>query len=83
MWTGYTSVGLGTATTDWVKVKGNGASANNPGVAGAGGLVRDETGNWKGGFYCNLGIASNSAAELWAIIPWLKVETSLAEERCR
>ncbi|KAE8682343.1 hypothetical protein F3Y22_tig00111254pilonHSYRG00088 [Hibiscus syriacus] len=45
----------------------NGASQGNPGVAGAGGLLRDENGAWVMGFAAHLRICTNVAAKLFAI----------------
>lgn len=38
-----------------VKINTDGASLGNPGVAGAGGLLRDGTGKWLVGFRAHLG----------------------------
>nr|POE61252.1 putative ribonuclease h protein [Quercus suber] len=45
----------------------NGASMGNPGLAGGGGLLRDENGSWIGGFARKIGVASSFIAELWAL----------------
>lgn len=50
-----------------VKVNTDGASRGNPGIAGAGGVIRDANGKWLVGFAAHLGIASNMAAELHAL----------------
>ena len=40
----------------WTKLNMNGASLGNPGVAGCGGIMRDERGNWVVGFARRIGI---------------------------
>lgn len=49
------------------KLNTDGSSLGNPGNAGAGGLITNYMGEWVGGFTRNLGVASNIAAELWAL----------------
>ncbi|CAL1373626.1 unnamed protein product [Linum trigynum] len=51
----------------WMKLNVDGASAGNPGCAGAGGLIRDDQGRWIAGFVAKIGEASTVLAELWAI----------------
>ena len=48
----------------WFKLNTDGAARGNPGLATAGGVVRDEFGLWKGGFVLNIGICSAPLAEL-------------------
>ena len=50
----------------WVKLNTNGASLGNLGVAGGGGVIRDECGEWVVGFARNIGVANNFIVELWA-----------------
>lgn len=52
-----------------VKTNTDGASKKkaNPGLAGAGGLIRDSTGGWIIGFTAHLGVCSNMAAEMHAL----------------
>ncbi|CAA7051324.1 unnamed protein product [Microthlaspi erraticum] len=45
----------------------DGASRGNPGLASAGGVLRDENGMWICGFALKLGICSAPLAELWGI----------------
>ena len=40
----------------WIKLNTDGASKGNPGLATAGGVMRDEYGVWQGGFAFNIGI---------------------------
>lgn len=49
----------------WIKINTDGASHGNPGLAAAGGVLRDGDGNWLGGFALNIGICSAQLAELW------------------
>nr|AID60103.1 hypothetical protein [Brassica napus] len=51
----------------WVKLNTDGASRGNPGLATAGGALRDEEGKWIGGFSLNIGICSAPLAELWGV----------------
>ncbi|CAL1397034.1 unnamed protein product [Linum trigynum] len=51
----------------WVALNVDGASNGNPGAAGAGGVLRDGTGNWIAGFLANFGTATAILAELWAV----------------
>lgn len=54
-------------TNPWIKINVDGAYQNNPGREGAGGLIRDCFGRWRKGFMVNIGINSNTVAELWPI----------------
>ncbi|KAL9862399.1 putative RNA-directed DNA polymerase [Arabidopsis thaliana] len=51
----------------WVKLNMDGASHGNPEEATAGGALRDEEGNWNGGFVLNIGICTAPLAELWGV----------------
>ncbi|KAG7571880.1 Ribonuclease H-like superfamily [Arabidopsis suecica] len=51
----------------WFKLNTDGASHGNPGLATAGGVVRDGEGNWCSGFALNIGICSAPLAELWRV----------------
>ena len=53
--------------SNWVKLNTDGAARGNPGLATAGGVVRDEYGTWRGGFAINIGICSAPLAELWGV----------------
>ncbi|OMO81305.1 reverse transcriptase [Corchorus capsularis] len=50
-----------------VKLNTDGAAKGNPGVAGAGGVIRSAVGSWLMGFKLHLGVCSNVEAELQAI----------------
>ena len=41
-------------------------------MAGGGGVARDHQGNWKGGFFVNLGWCTTGEAEFWAAIHGLR-----------
>lgn len=52
---------------EWFKLNTDGASHGNPGLATAGGVIRDCGGCWRGGFALNIGICSAPLAELWGV----------------
>ncbi|CAA7027274.1 unnamed protein product [Microthlaspi erraticum] len=54
-------------TSGWMKMNTDGASRGNPGLATAGGVLRDENGRWVHGFALNIGICSAPLAELWGV----------------
>ncbi|KAG7556773.1 Reverse transcriptase domain [Arabidopsis suecica] len=60
-------IGWVAPTDGWLKLNTDGASHGNPGLATAGGLLRDDSGNWGGGFAANLGYCSALVAELWGV----------------
>ena len=49
------------------KLNVDGVSMGKPCQAGGGGLLRDENGNWIGGFARRIGIANSFIVELWAL----------------
>ena len=51
----------------WKKLNTDGASKGNPGLAGCGGVVRDENGGWIAGFSRLIGVTSSFEAELWGL----------------
>lgn len=51
----------------WIKVNTDGASRGNPGLATAGGVLRDGEGNWLGGFGLNIGRCTAPLVELWGV----------------
>ncbi|KAH9778145.1 RNase H domain-containing protein [Citrus sinensis] len=53
--------------TNWVKLNIEGSSSRVQGSAGAGGIVRDESGKWILGYSKNLGTSNSLASELWAL----------------
>ncbi|KAG7591719.1 Ribonuclease H-like superfamily [Arabidopsis thaliana x Arabidopsis arenosa] len=69
----------------WVKLNTDGASRGNPGLAAAGGVLRQGDGSWYGGFSLNVGICSAPLAELWGVyyglyIAWERKITRLELE---
>ena len=50
-----------------MKLNTDGSSLSNPGLAGGGGVIRDEEGNWIVGFARNIGITTSFQAELWGL----------------
>ena len=50
-----------------IKLNTNGSSLGNPGLAGAGGLLRNSSGAWISSFSLHMGITSNNIAELGAV----------------
>ena len=50
-----------------MKLNTDGASHGNPGLASAGGVLRDGEGEWCGGFALNIGRCSAPLAELWGV----------------
>lgn len=57
----------------WWKLNTDGSSMGNPGLAGGGGIVRDEMGSWVMGFSRNIGATSSFEAELWALRDGLSI----------
>ena len=57
----------------WLKLNTDGSASETLGVAGGGGVVRDERGNWVIGSARNTGRASSFTAELWALRDGLSI----------
>ena len=57
----------------WFKLNVDGASKGNPGIAGAGGILRGHYGDWIKGFASNLGLCTSVKAELTAFLQGLKL----------
>ncbi|CAA7028167.1 unnamed protein product [Microthlaspi erraticum] len=51
----------------WIKLNTDGASRGNPGPATAGGALRNNYGDWCGGFVLNIGRCTAPLAELWGV----------------
>eukprot|EP00258_Populus_trichocarpa_P027694 XP_024443713.1 uncharacterized protein LOC112324533 [Populus trichocarpa] len=68
-----TQVGWKYPQEERIKLNVDGCSKGNPGVAGAGGVIRDHLGVWIGGFARNIGICSSVNAELWAVYVGLQL----------
>ena len=52
---------------NWFKLNIDGSSLDNPGLAGGGGLIRNEKGEWVKGFARAIETTTSVAAELWAL----------------
>lgn len=50
-----------------VKARYDWSFHKNPVLTTAGGLIRDATGSWCGGFALNIGVCSAPLAELWGV----------------
>nr|GMC99849.1 reverse transcriptase [Ipomoea batatas] len=57
----------------WLKLNTDGRRNRRTGIAGCGGVFRDDKGNWIEGFIANLGIFSSEEAEAWAVLKGLKI----------
>lgn len=53
--------------TGWMKLNMDGSSIGNLGMAGGGGVIRDEEGNWVIGYARKIGSANSFQAELWTL----------------
>ena len=51
----------------WLKLNTDGLADGNPGMAGCGGLLRDDHGNWLAGFARRIGTNTSFVAELWGL----------------
>ena len=64
----------------FIKLNMDGSSIGNPGMAGAGSLLRDSSRSWISGFSLNMGITSNNVEELGAVRQGLKLAWDLGFE---
>ena len=55
----------------------DGASFQNPGKAGGGGIIRDSQGNWVKGYSRAIGFTTSIIAELWALRDGLNLAIQL------
>lgn len=60
-------------SADWFKSHVDGARSHTIGRSAAGGVRGDVTGQWITGFMHHLGDCSSLTAELWGIMPGLKL----------
>ncbi|GKV23781.1 hypothetical protein SLEP1_g33477 [Rubroshorea leprosula] len=67
------SVGWSPPSPGFAKLNTDGSALTNPGIAGAGGLLRDHLGRWMVGFSRSIGWTTSIAAELWAIRDGLEI----------
>ncbi|GAV83710.1 RVT_3 domain-containing protein [Cephalotus follicularis] len=59
------------------KLNIDGSSKGNPGNLGAGGLIRDNSGNWVLGFTCFIGVCFSIQAKLWGLREGLKLALNM------
>ena len=52
-------------SSNWFKLNSDGSSWGNPSLAGGGGLIQNEKGEWVKGYARAIGIATSVAVELW------------------
>ncbi|KAF7836853.1 putative disease resistance protein RGA3 [Senna tora] len=52
----------------WLKINTDGSASESLGLAGCGGIIRDNKGLWMGGFHSFIGSCSSLDAELWGIL---------------
>ena len=57
----------------WRELNTDGACSEPHGLAGCGGVVRNEDGQWVAGFSKRIGITSSFAAEMWGLREGLKL----------
>ena len=62
---------------NWLKLKSDGSSMGNPRIAGGGGLIRNEIGEWVRGYARAIGCATSVAAKLWALRDGIRLCISL------
>nr|POF24256.1 putative ribonuclease h protein [Quercus suber] len=61
----------------WFKLNSDRSSLGNLGIAGGGGLIRNDRGNWIKGYARSIGITAGVAVELWALRDGIKLCLSL------
>ena len=61
----------------WLKLNTNGSAVGNPRIAGGGGLIHNENGDWVMGFARSLGITLGVMAKLWALKNGLMLASQL------
>ena len=58
----------------------DGSALGNPGLAGAGGVLRDHWGQWISGFSLHVGLATNNMAELAAVRQGLEMAWAMGSK---
>lgn len=53
--------------SNWFKLKSDGSLRGNPSLAGGGGLIRNERGEWVKGYAQAIGTMTSVAVELWVL----------------
>lgn len=76
IWVGWTPPDGG-----WVKLNTNGARKGATVLASAGGLIRNQHGNWICGFSVKIGVATSFIAECWGLREGLRMFKGLNLER--
>ncbi|OMO88470.1 reverse transcriptase [Corchorus capsularis] len=51
----------------WFKLNSDGSVEGNPGIAGSGGAIRDDQGQWVAGYSRKIGYTSSLQAEFWGL----------------
>jgi len=64
-------------SSNWVKLNSGGSSMGNTGLAGGGGLIRNERGEWLKGYARAIGITTSVVAELWALRDGIRLCSAL------
>ena len=57
----------------WVRLNIDGSALGNPGRAGCGGIIRNDRGDWLGGFSRCIRVTTSFIAELWALCDGLNL----------
>lgn len=61
----------------WTKLNVDGSCSSATGLAGCGGLLRDQAGNWMTGFQYRIGCCSPEVAEAWGILQGLRLASRM------
>ena len=75
------SINWQTPPYPFLKLNTDGSALDNPGLAGAGGVLRDHQGQWIAGFSMHVGIATNNIAELEAVRQGLEMAWNMGVKR--
>ncbi|KAE8711863.1 hypothetical protein F3Y22_tig00110271pilonHSYRG00197 [Hibiscus syriacus] len=65
----------------WIALNSDGAVSTSSSLGSAGGLLRDDQGNWLGGFSKPLGITTVSQADLWGLFEGLNLAWSRVSKK--
>ncbi|KAL3525015.1 hypothetical protein ACH5RR_013387 [Cinchona calisaya] len=68
---------LGTTSYTLLGFNIDGSSLGNPGIAGAGGVLRNHNGNWLADFNRHIGLATNNMVEFWGLRDGLNMAPQL------
>ena len=75
-WVGWEPPWLG-----WVKLNTDGCCKREFNIASGGGILRDNKGNWMGGFSIMLGLCAVPEAELWAMVHGVRLTREMGVRR--